>query len=289
MSTGNWKLFTTMIKNIGSKKLNRDMIGFTLEEETGPVSRDDILSFARATKDENPVYNKEDAMAPPLFIAKLIIPMLKQIWCHEDLRFNLLRMVHAQQEISWHSPIRAGEQLKMKVSITDIYDTPVGEMMEVSGQCYKGDKLAVEGVSGFIIRGKKKKPGKKPDKEEPLKEKFRIKIITDEGQQMKYAEASGDHNFIHTNNFLAKMAGLPRTIMHGACIMAMSCHSLAEKNADSDIMRLRSIKGRFAKTAIPGQELTLVGYDSPDPGGIPFEVLDPAGKTVFKNGIFKFE
>lgn len=289
MNSTDWKLIAAAIKNIGSKGLNKEMIGFTSEEALGPVRHEEILSFAKATKDDNPVYHKEDAIAPPLFIFKLYIPMFKRILCLKDLRMNILRMVHSRQEIIWHRPIKVGENLKMKMKIQNIYETPAGELMEISGQAYSGNKLSVEGIAGILIRNKKKRSKKKLIEKETLKEKFHIELATDEGQQFRYAKASGDNNFIHTNNFLAKILGLPRTIMHGACVMAMICSALSKAIIDNDITRLSSMKGRFSYPVIPGEKLTLIVYDSSKKEGVPFKVLNPAGKPVFKNGIIKID
>jgi len=109
-----------------------------------------------------------------------------------------------------------------------------------------------------------------------------------EGQQLKYAAVSGDNNFIHTNNFLARMAGLPRTIMHGACLLAMYCTALTRKAAGKDNRRLKSIGGRFTRPVMPGQSLTLTGYETTDPGALAFDVANSAGKTVFADGMFVF-
>ena len=289
MNSTDLKLIARAIKNIGSAGLNKEMIGFHLEETLEPPKHKEILSFAKATKDENPLYFKEDAIAPPLFIFKLYLPLIKKILSLKGLRINVLRMVHSSQEIIWHRSIRVGKKLKMNVNIENIYETPAGELMEISGRTYSGNKLSVEGLAGILIRNKKKRSKKRPVETKTLKEIFQIELPTDEGQQFRYAKASGDNNFIHTNNFLAKMVGLPRTIMHGACVMAMICSALSKTIVDNDITRLSSMKGRFSYPVIPGQKLTLVGYDSPKKHEVPFEVFNPAGKLVFKKGTIKID
>ena len=289
MNSTDLKLVARAIKNIGSAGLNKEMIGFHLEETLEPAGHNEILSFAKATKDENPLYFKEDAIAPPLFIFKLYLPLIKKILSLKGLRINVLRMVHSSQEIIWHRSIRVGEKLKIKVNIENIYETPAGELMEISGHIYSGNKLSVEGLAGILIRNKEKRLKKKMIETETLKAIFHIELPTDEGQPFRYAKASGDNNFIHTNNFLAKMAGLPRTIMHGACVMAMICSALSKTVIDNDITRLSSMKGRFSYPVIPGEKLTLVGYDSQKKKEIPFEVFNPAGKLVFKKGTIKID
>jgi acyl dehydratase len=283
-----FKIFKTLIRNVNSYEMNRDLVGYSFEEITETIKRDQAIEFAEATKDNNPIYHEGD-LAPPFFVNKLIFPMLKTVMCHSDLRMNLLRMVHAEQEMVWHNPIKVGSRLQVKMEIKEIYDTPVGEMIKINARGYDDVNPVIEGIIGLIVRNKTK-PGKKKatDKVE-AKEKFRIHIQTEDGQQLKYAKISGDNNSIHTNNLLAKMAGLPRTIMHGAGVLAMICASLIEKQLDFDIKRLKSIRGQFRKPAIPGEMLTLIAYEPSKTGEIPFDVYNPTGNIVFQNGIFGYK
>jgi hypothetical protein len=175
----------------------------------------------------------------------------------------------------------------MRTKINDMRETPVGEMIEISTKGYRENELLFESMSGLIVRSKGKHSKKKPEVKAELKQAFQIEIQTEEGQQLRYARSSGDNNFIHTNNFLARLAGLPRTIMHGACVLAMSCSAIVTQILDNDIARLLSVRGRFGKPAIPGEKLILIGYESTLPDEIPFAVFNELGQAVFKNGVVK--
>jgi acyl dehydratase len=111
-----------------------------------------------------------------------------------------------------------------------------------------------------------------------------VGIFTREGQQLDYARVSGDRNFIHTSELLARAAGLPRTVLHGVCVLAMVCRALADALAGGDSACIEEIGCRFARPAIPGNPLTLVGYESDDRRRVPFEVLDEGGRPTLKNG-----
>lgn len=207
----------------------------------------------------------------------------------KDLRLNLLKMVHGEQEVIWYHPIRVGDRLKTKVAIASIQNTPVGEMITISGQFSCGDRLVLESNTGFLVRGKKTIVKEEIPQKKEVTELFRIDIQTKDGQQLEYAKASGDNNFIHTNTFLAKMAGLPRTILQGVCILAMSCSALSEKVVSNDLNRLESIKGRFSGVVIPGQLLELIAYKGYQSSEILFEIINPLGKTILKKGVFRFK
>ena len=57
----------------------------------------------------------------------------------------------------------------------------------------------------------------------------------------------------------------------------------------NDISRLESMKCRFANVVIPGQLLELIGYEGNEPSEIFFEIINPSGQLVLKNGVFKFQ
>ncbi|HEX9975153.1 MAG TPA: MaoC/PaaZ C-terminal domain-containing protein [bacterium] len=139
----------------------------------------------------------------------------------------------------------------------------------------------------MIFRSKNKGIKSKTDEDAESKQAFQIAIQIEDGQQLQYARASGDNNFSPANNFLARIAGLPRTIMNGACVLAMSCSSILREILHNDIRQLLSVRGRFGKPTIPEEKLILIGYKSTLPDEIPFAVFNEAGQAVFKNGILK--
>ena len=78
MPTSTMQLFLSMMRNARSSEMNRAMIGYTVEQNFPPVTREAIAEFARATCDDNPAYDSAQAPAPPFFIGKLIIPLVKR-------------------------------------------------------------------------------------------------------------------------------------------------------------------------------------------------------------------
>ena len=284
-----WNILYTMIKNSGSYQMNHDMKGLICKESFKPVRHEESIAFAGATKDRNLPFYQKEGVIPPFYLSKLIFPMIKKILCHKDLRVNLMRVVLAQEEIIWYDTVKIGERLDISTTISNIYETDSGEMIEIRLQIFISTRLVIEGTIGFIIRSKKKVAKKKDREEAPGNELFQLEIQTDKDQQLKFAEVSGDHNFIHTNRFIAKIAGLPGMIMHGACVLAMICSAMVEYQLKNDPGKLKSISGRFSKPVIPGEQLILKGYTRKEPNSICFNVINPAGGVVFKNGIFRYK
>jgi len=274
---------------MGSKNMNRGMIGFSIESGELEIIRDDVIQYAEATGDRMDRYGGEKPEAPPFFISKLLFPYISKIIIHPDLNFNLLKMVHATLEASWNGRIRAGDHVKIKIGVKNIFDTPAGEMIEIAGSCLKDGFTAVEGIMGFLVR--KKTASRRPvsHESERFREFDRLDALTARGQELKYARASGDNNFIHTSPVLARLAGLPGTIMQGVCVAAICANSLADRLAGGDTGRLAGISVRFSRPVIPGDRLSIAVYESDVENEYPFEVFGPTGRQVLRNGLLRMK
>jgi acyl dehydratase len=286
MPTSTMKLFLSMMRNIRSNKMNRAMIGYFVKKTYPPATRSEIEPFARAVNDDNPAYYSPEALVPLFFLGKLMIPIVKDIWAHPSLKLNLLKSVQITQSVTWFSPIRQGDTVSVQGRIQDIYSTPKGEVLELSGIALVKGCVAVRGITGLLMTSANGGQEHRPQEEKPLSEQFRILVPIPDGQQLLYARASGDNNFIHTSPFLARMAGLPRTIMQGACVMAMITRALTEHLLNNDITRPASISCRFGKPVFPGETLTIIGYRSENEKEVPFVVVDPRGRSVLREGVF---
>jgi acyl dehydratase len=288
MTHVDWKLLYALLRQMNAGKMNRALIGKKYQAYVPPITSTDIAAFADATNDTHPAYRQPPFPAPPLMLSKLMYPMIRQLWMDPELRLNILRGVYAHQHLIYHEPLCVGDFLTIVMEIINFTDTPAGELLEVSQQGFVNGRLSIEGTSGFIVRAKRK-TGHATSNDQPiLKELFRIEIPTKDGQQLKFAAASGDYNFIHTNSVLAKMAGLPRTIMHGACVLAISCNTLVEHVLENDLYRLTAVGGRFGKPTLPGDVLTLIAFESANKNEILFEVRNSLEQAVFKKGIFRY-
>ncbi len=277
-------LLWAAIKNARCKAMNRSLVGWKTERALAPIRLEDAQAFARACRDDNPAYTGADAVAPPFFFARLVFPSLVQAMLHPDLKLNLLRMVHGEMDVRWERPLRPGDALKVTMEIAAVEDTRAGELLRLAGEMSAGGAPVVRARAGLLVRGKAKRGGSKPADEPAPAEAFRREVPTEDGQQRAYAEASGDRNFIHTSGLLARLAGLPRTIMHGMCVLAMTASSLVDELGDGDPRRLAAISGRFARPVLPGQTLTVIGHPA-EGDGTPFSVLGPAAKPAIKNGL----
>ncbi|HPU89319.1 MAG TPA: MaoC/PaaZ C-terminal domain-containing protein [Spirochaetota bacterium] len=284
----NLDILAALVRNRNSRALNRSLVRFAMPDFDVTIAHRDIAAYAKATGDANPAYAAPDGPVPPFFLSRLIFDNVKRLLIHRDLGMNLMRMVHGELDAAWHRSLRAGDRVRVRVYIKEISDTAAGELLVLAGEGYMDGQRALEASLGFIMR-KAGGSGRKHDADEAAapKELFRREVRTWDGQEREYARVSGDTMPIHTSTLVAKLAGLPRTILHGVCQMAMCTAAFADERLSGDIARLASVRGRFAGIVIPGWTLTLVGFASDEPNTVPFTVLDPKGRAVIKNGLFR--
>ena len=214
--------------------------------------------------------------------------MFRYFLLNRELGLNLLKLVHGQQTIEWLGQIHEGDIIDVEMSVHDVTDSPAGEMINLKTVAsVKENPIAVANTV-FIIRGKHAERRRRKRETVYDRELFRKKIRTIKKQPLQYAKVSGDTNFIHTSPFLARIAGLPGTVMHGVCIAAMTANCLLDEVCNGDITRMKGISMRFATPVIPGDEITIIGYESGESGRIMFNAVNSIGKFVLKNGEYRF-
>ena len=256
--------------------LNRSYIGKEYEPVVYKVTEEAIRNYARAYGDTNYRYY-DGTMAPPIFAVVYELPMLEKAWCDEGLhggpeeaKRNVLMLVHGEQQMKFHAPIRPGDTITAKAKVSNIVDKGSGEIVTFHVvSLNQNDEKVVESEWSLFIRGigsgkrPKKDPTKKPPREEILEPQlaFRNLIRVREGITYDYAEASNDHNPIHLDDKVAQAAGLKGIIVHGLCTMAMSMKGLIDSYCDGDPTKLVHLGVRFTSPVYPGDVLISNGWE----------------------------
>jgi N-terminal half of MaoC dehydratase len=93
--------------------LSPDLIGRESEVVLFEVERGAIRKFAEAVQDQTPECLRGD-VAPPTFPTtfRMTIP---------GLSFDLARVLHGAQEYRYERPLRAGDRVRCRVRVADIY------------------------------------------------------------------------------------------------------------------------------------------------------------------------
>jgi hypothetical protein len=129
--------------------LSRDLIGRESEVVLFEVERGAIRKFAEAVQDQTPECLRGD-VAPPTFPTtfRMTIP---------GLSFELARVLHGAQEYRYQRPLRAGDRVRCRVRVADVYRRRgrLGEMtfliLAMEGKDESGTAVFT-GTSTVILR-----------------------------------------------------------------------------------------------------------------------------------------
>lgn len=269
--------------------LNRELVGKDYGTTTYEVTAEAIESYARATNDLNERYLGEDVVAGPIFPVVPSFQAFMGAAMDDELQADVMRLVHGMEEHVLHKPIRPGDTLTINSVLESIEQKDSGETFTVKGTQTNQDGEVVAEVRGtMFIRGsgggkRSVAPTEEPQREVVYEETTKV----DEDQTHRYAEASGDHNPIHLDDNVAKMAGLPGIINHGMCTMAIATKAAVDGLAGGDPTRVGRVVVRFSKPVLPGQELTTRFWKearSGDGARYGFETYNPDGRAVIEGG-----
>jgi acyl dehydratase len=112
--------------------INRDYVGRTFAGgEPYEVSRVKIAEFADAIGDPNPLFRDRgaaqaagypDVIAPPTFAIVISMASTARAVADPGLGLNYAMVVHGEQRFEYSRPIRAGDVVTTRSTITDIRD-----------------------------------------------------------------------------------------------------------------------------------------------------------------------
>jgi acyl dehydratase len=271
--------------------LNSSKIGKTYEPDFWDVTDANIVKFASGYNDlDNPRF-KDGRIAPPMYAVLYAGASVFRVLFDDELNINMVRLVHGEQDMTWHRLPRPGDRVKSVASVHNMEEKSSGEILHVKIESSINDAPAGTIISSFFIRGKKKdeKPAeKKPEAVPPPRPPvaFSQKMYVTNDQTYRYAEGGGDHNPIHIDNDYALAAGLPGIILQGLCTMAFAHKAVIDRVLDKDPEKLRRLSVRFSKPVVPYDVLTTEGWimeEKPGRKVLGLEVKNQDGVPVLIN------
>ncbi len=277
--------------------LNKSCAGKTYPPVASEVTGEAIAKYARACNDDNPAYfepaHPGGIIAPPLFSVVPAWLALLGVVGDPELQVDLLHLLHSEQDMEFLGPIRPGDTITSRARIASLETRPGGETLTVALEAHNQDAQPVgRMLFGAFIRtggggrtgdGEQRSP--KVERGEPL---FAVSQVIDPDQSLRYAQASGDRNPIHTDEAVARMAGLRGPILHGLCTMAFGARVIVERPCAGEPTRLRRLRVRFARPVYPGQTITTRVWDEGRRNGrrlFSYETFNPDGRAVIREGL----
>lgn len=270
-------------------------VGRTYDGGCALVEAGAVAFYAEATQDEHIRYYGDGAIAPPMFHVRPMRDLLFMIMEDPKLELDMLRLVHAEHDARFLQPVRVGEVMHLRGTLTHVEQKTKGLLVEAVMRGFIDNELAVEARTSFYIRGQVKAPpgtGRidRPARTEPQGPPSHVRtwrVAAD--QSHRYAEASLDRNPIHLDPEVARAGGLPDVILHGLCTMAITGRSVLDAVGNSDPLRLKRLGLRWARPVLNGSALTTrVWAREPAEDGtqhVAFDVVDAEGTSVVRLGV----
>lgn len=276
--------------------LNRALVGKEYSAPMFEITADTTQRYARACNDSNPRYFDAYApggiVAPPMFAAVVSWMPLLSAATDPELHADLLRLLHSAQDMEFLAPIRPGDTIAANATIASIEKAPGGETMSVrlAASNRRGEPVTRIVFTAFI-RGRREPRENRAavandeNRGEPV---FVAKQTIDADQTYRYAEASGDRNPIHTDENVARMAGLPGIVVHGLCTMAFAAKAMIDNPGGGDPTRLKRLTANFSRPVFPGDTIATRAWAMGEREGrhiFAYETSNPRGLAVIRGGV----
>jgi len=142
---------------------NKQFIGKEYPPFTYVIGEEKIKEYAISVGDLNPLYTDSDyakkskyssIIAPPMFIVVYAKEAMDMLFNDKELKLNMARLVHGEQEFNFHKAVRANDIIKTTGKIKNIYEKNNNDFLELETKSYNQNNEKVsDGVWIFIIRG----------------------------------------------------------------------------------------------------------------------------------------
>lgn len=192
-------------------KRKKELPDTVLELAPKAAEVDKLSGFCRVTE-----HTLLDAL-PPVYFNVLAFPLHMALLTGDGFPFPAIGLVHIENRIHQLRPVRASEELGLRVFARDLRPHAKGRQFDVVTEARVGDELVSTAASTYLRRG----GGESVATEEgtakvdfsALPTIAQWKLPGDLGR--RYGSVSGDRNPIHMYSISAKAFGFHRAIAHG--------------------------------------------------------------------------
>jgi len=273
-----------------------EKLGLWTEGPEFTVEADRTRAYAAATNDPIAAHVAGE-VAPPVFAVVPIWDTMAGAMAGVTPPEVLLFVVHGEQDMRFHQPIRPGSVLRSQAAPIGIHVKPNGTSVIVKVETRdETGALVVEQYMTSFFRGVNEGEGggeEAPEHKLTAESKANPPVATvtqtlDTDQTYRYAAASGDQMPIHLDDDIAKSVGLPGIIIHGLCTMAFTSVAAVQELCAGDSTKLRRLAVRFSRPVLPGQEITTQFWAAGEHDGnrvFGYETRNGAGEVVIKDGL----
>ncbi|HEX5762260.1 MAG TPA: MaoC/PaaZ C-terminal domain-containing protein [Solirubrobacterales bacterium] len=216
---------------------------------------------------------------PPTYPHMLAFPLHMAVMADGSFPFGAVGLVHVENTIVQHRPIKIGEELKLRVKPTKLQPHPKGRSFSLLTEARIGRQKVWESTSTMLRRGSgsaKSADGTKADVERPdsarrpsgdgMTPSAEWRLGGDLGR--RYGGVSGDRNPIHMHSLTARPLGFKAAIAHGMWTKARCLAAIENRLPDAFELEVSFRKPIFLParvellTAERGEEIGFAVRDS---------------------------
>jgi acyl dehydratase len=218
---------------------------------------------------------------PPTYPHMLAFPMHLALMTDGSFPLPAIGLVHIANSITVHRPIRADEELSLRVWASALQSHPRGRRFTIRTEARVGDELVWEESSTNLSRGKGAPDAAKPDEppsseDVPAAATWRLK--GDLGR--RYGAVSGDLNPIHVHALSARLFGFRGAIAHGMWTKARCLAALGPELPDR-----YTVQAAFKAPLVLPATVQFAEAPGPRAGELAFGVRDAKRGTPHLDGL----
>ncbi|MDP8222255.1 MAG: MaoC/PaaZ C-terminal domain-containing protein [Candidatus Lernaella stagnicola] len=288
--------------------LSTALVGRKLRSITREVTWRDTTNYAAAVADPNPMYLDDSQpaglVAPPLFAVALTWPLavdLPQQWGELMPPEVVARMVHAQEHLIFHRPVRPGDVLTLTGECAALVPIEAGTLLylHIDARDRDGEPVFTE-FSTPLFRGVSCPDGPKgknnlphiPPLAESSSALWRVEEPISREASFLYDGCTDIVFPIHTSTSFARTVGLPDIILQGTATLAKAAREIVNREAGGQPARLKELACRFVGMVAPDSEIgiEMTARESADERTLlGFRVTNGRGAAAISHGFAKVE
>lgn len=265
--------------------LNFDLGGKTYPASTVSVTAEQIAGYARASGDDNPLHAiGPDQIGSPVFPVVYGLPALAAVTLDPELGVdNPLMILHGEQRIVHHRPVRPGDSLVLTPSLETVEDKGRNAVFtaRLSASTESGEPVNDQYATIFV-RGGGSGAERASSSEHPTRERGNptatVTSHVDVDMPRRYADASGDHNPVHLDAAVAAAVGLPGVINHGMGTLSLVVGGIVAAALEGAAASVTEVSARMTDMVVPGTDLVTQIWEGD--GSLEFETIRPGGAVA---------
>ncbi|WP_177244547.1 MaoC/PaaZ C-terminal domain-containing protein [Streptomyces sp. yr375] len=234
------------------------------------IAPSEVARFRRLTGSATrpgPDRDEESRPVPAFFLCRALPRAVRAALREPDIRADPAAVRHAGQVLLLRRRPGAGERLTAHAVVEAVGDygfqraLVLGVALRDAAGHDVAELVTTLTTGPAVGRGRLATPPARPPLGRPL---LTWQVQVPDDLPGRYAQASGDHNPIHTDGSAARRAGLPGVVLHGMATLQLAAAGLADRLYGGDETRWSEVRTRFARPVRPGDHIEFAVHRDDD-------------------------